>query len=333
MTSISSNVSIAAFVRTSLKFDPQEAVAIVLCNEGSVLATLRVDLYSGGHVAQWVEAIHGILGKVTADNAVDATVLVAYDDLGEFKGGQYNALSELLEELGAPVRRAVLVANEQIMDFNGDGTDAVAYAEVEAEAITLEDRLHGKNPLRAKDIEHCETTSAEVQIIAEARKAEVTGMGQNIEELAPKIGHEMTTQIAIYREAGEVTTEIAGWLAGTFSLKIGRDLAVLALAGTATDMAGIADYLIGDRVVEDRKILEVGHEMLFESLAYIAGTARTNILCAVAWAHWTQGNSTEAMAMLTEATELEPDHQLSILFVKLIARGKMTKTALMKPEQ
>lgn len=85
----------------------------------------------------------------------------------------------------------------------------------------------------------------------------------------------MATQIAMYREVGEVTTEIAGRLAGTFSMKKGRDMAVLALAGTVTDLESISDFLIGDRVVEDRKILETGHEILFASLAHVAGPART----------------------------------------------------------
>ncbi|MDV2982476.1 UNVERIFIED_CONTAM: DUF4192 family protein [Actinomycetes bacterium ARC8] len=333
MTSISSNVSIAAFVRTSLKFDPQESVALVLCNEQSVVVTIRVDLHSMGNETQWASSIGNVLGKISADHAIDATVLVAYDELGTFKGAKHDALIEVLENAGAPVQRTVLVANGKIMNYHGDGTDAVPYSEVETQPIALMGMLNGKNPLRAKDIEHCEETSAEVQDIAEARMAEMIRMGETLEEIAPKIGHEMATQIAIYCEAGEVTTEIAGWLAGTFSMKMGRDMAVLALAGTATDKEGIADFLIGDRVVEDRKILEIGHEMLFEALAYIAGRARTNILCAVAWAHWTQGNSTEAMATLTEARELEPDHKLANQFVTLIARGKVAKTSLVKPEK
>lgn len=52
-------------------------------------------------------------------------------------------------------------------------------------------------------------------------------------------------------------------------------MAVLALAGTVTDLESISDFLIGDRVVEDRKILETGHEILFASLAHVAGPART----------------------------------------------------------
>ncbi|CBT77237.1 hypothetical protein AARI_30350 [Glutamicibacter arilaitensis Re117] len=333
MTSISSNVSIAAFVRTSLKLDPQESVAILLCKGRSVVATLRVDIANGGQVTQWIDAIHSLVGQIITDNGIDATVLVAYDDRGEFKGRGYSELDNLMMLIGAPIRRAVLVANGQIMDFNGDGTDAVAYSEVEAEPLTLEDRLNGKNPLRAKDIEHCEESSIEVQTIAVARVAEIMKMGDSLEEIAPKIGHEMATQIAIYREAGEVTEEVAGWLTGTFSVKLGRDMAVLALAGTATDKVEIASYLIGDRVVEDRQILEDGHEMLFESLAQIAGSPRPNILCAVAWAHWTRGNSTEAMATLTEVIELEPNHELGNLFMKLIASGKVSKTAMKNPKQ
>lgn len=333
MTSISSNVGIAAAVRASLKLDPQESVALMLCTEGAVLATLRIDLVADGQVARWIDAIRGILGKVSAGNDIDATILVAYDERGQLKSAQYDALEDLLMEVGAPVRRAVLVANGQIQDFHGDGSDAVPYAEVEAEAITLEHRLIGKNPLRAKDIEHCEESSIEVQTIAGARMAEIMSMGTDLEEISPRIGHEMATQIAIYREAGEVTEEVAGWITGTFSVKAGRDLAVLALAGTATDMEGIGEYLLGDRVVEDRQILEDGHEMLFESLAHVGGIARANVLCAVAWAHWTRGNSTEAMATLTEVIELEPNHALGTLFIRVIASGKMTKTALTKPAE
>jgi len=332
MTSISSNVSIVAFVRTSLKFEPQNSVAILLCKRQTVVATLRVDLAHGGHVTQWINSIHGIISQIVIDQAIDSTVLVAYDDREELKGRMYGELDTLMMQIGTPVRHTVLVANGQIMDFNGDGTDAVAYEEIEAEAVTLDNRLHGKNPLRAKDIEHCEETSTKVQAIAEAQETAMFSMGNSIEEIAPKIGHEMATQIAIYNEAGGVTTEVAGWLAGTFSVKMGRDMAVLALAGTATDTKSVADYLLGNRIVEDRKILEDGHAMLFESLAHIAGTARANILCAVAWAHWTRGNSTEAMATLTEVIELEPSHELGILFMRVIASGKMTQTALNKPE-
>ena len=158
-------------------------------------------------------------------------------------------------------------------------------------------------------------------------------MGTNLEEIARNVSHEMVTNIAIYREAGEVTDEVAGWLAGTFTVSIGRDLAVVALAGIATTTHDMADYLVGDRAVDDRKILEAGHEMLFDSLAHIAGIPRTNILCAIAWAHWTLGNGTEAMATLGEAIELEPEHRLANLLIKLIVRGKMAKTALINPQQ
>lgn len=85
---------------------------------------------------------------------------------GAFKGQAYSELDKLMMLIGALTRRAVLVSNVEIMDFNGDGTDAVAYSEVEAEPLTLEGRLNGKNPWRAKDIEHCEESSIEVQSIA-----------------------------------------------------------------------------------------------------------------------------------------------------------------------
>lgn len=165
-TSISSNVSIAAFVCTSLKLDPRDSVAIVLCKGHSVIATLRVDLANGGQVTRWIDAIHGLVDRIITDNGIDATVLVAYDDRGAFKGQAYSELDNLMMLIGALIRRAVLVSNGEIMDFNGDGTDAVAYSEVEAEALTLEGRLNGKNPLRAKDIEHSEESSIEVQSIA-----------------------------------------------------------------------------------------------------------------------------------------------------------------------
>ncbi|MGP4994819.1 DUF4192 family protein [Glutamicibacter ardleyensis] len=333
MTTISSNVSVAAFVRATLKFDPQESIAIVLCHEGTVLATLRVDLRAGDVVTEWVEAIDGIISKITADQDVDATVLVAYDEDEELKGAKYDALAELLEMAGAPIQHAILVANDQIMDYDSDETDAVAYSVVESEAIILEALFHGKNPLRAKDIEHCEESSIEVQAIAVRQKANLLSMGTNLEEIARKVSHEMVTNIAIYREAGEMTDEVAGWLAGTFTVSIGRDLAVVALAGIATTTHDMADYLVGDRAVDDRKILEAGHEMLFDSLAHIAGIPRTNILCAIAWAHWTLGNGTEAMATLGEAIELEPEHRLANLLIKLIVRGKMAKTALINPQQ
>lgn len=330
MTSISSNVSLVAFVRASLKFDPRESIALVLCNESAVLATMRVNL-DDMEATAWANLVGNLLRKVTENHPVDATLLVAYDELGNFDSAKHDAVANVLEDMGAPIRRSILVADNKISNF--DGTDAEPYSAITSEPITLQGMVTGRNPLRAKDIEHCEESSEEVQTIAVARKAEIFEMNPNIASIAQQIGHEMITQIAIYREAGEVTEEIAGWLAGTFSVKVGRDMAVLALAGTATDTQGIAEYLLGDRIVEDYQILEDGHEMLFESLAHIAGTPRANILCAVAWAHWTRGNTTQAMATLTEVMELEPDHELGDLFIKLIARGKVTKTALRKPEK
>lgn len=182
-------------------------------------------------------------------------------------------------------------------------------------------------PSLIPDFPRCQESSTEVRRVAAARTSEMHGMEPNISDLATRIGQDMVAQIAAYKEAGAVTDDIAGWLAGTFSTRQGRDFSIVGLAGTATDKRSIFEYLVGDRVIEDPGLLADGQSMLFESLALISGPARPNIFCGLVWTHWTSGRIIEASAALIEALKLDREHPLANLLSEFIATGKVSATA------
>ncbi|QEP09080.1 DUF4192 family protein [Glutamicibacter sp. ZJUTW] len=307
------NTGLVALVRSSLGIDPAEAVVLAFRKGHNILGTVSAELVQTGDWTKWLAILEQIVIEVTDADELDGSFLVIFDENDVFRGEAYREASILLSRHGIPVNHAVLVADGKVMDYFGDRSDAVDYAEVLKTDIALEDMLTVKNRRRAQDVNPCEESSMAVMSTAVARMAELENREhENVADASAELSHELATTIADYAENGKVTEEIAGWIAGTFMSAVGRDLAVAGLAGVANGTEDLREIYLGQRAIEDREIFEAGANMLHESLTLIAGTKpRAGILCALGWSHWVTGNMTQAFAMLDLALEEEPQHSLA----------------------
>ena len=215
----------------------------------------------------------------------------------------------------------MLVTNGQIMDYHGDSTDAVDYAEVYTNPFTLEAMLATGSLRLSEDAPQCtETTEATMEAKAD-RIAQMTG------EDYLSLEARGVTAIARYLDQGKVTEDMPGWIAGTYALLMGRDTATAALAGTPGTEQELAELLMGDTLIADRKIFEAGAAMLYEALEFLAGDDRPNVLAALGWTRWMVGQGTEAMKFLDQALAIDPEHRLSHLQRRLFTSGKLPKSA------
>lgn len=326
------NTGLVALVRSSLGIDPTESLVLAFRKGDHVLGTMRIELANPSAVAQWVTALEEVIANLTDSEQLDGTFLIAFDDHDILRGDGYRAVAILLARYGIPVNHAVLVAEGKVMDYFGEGENAVDYEEVLKEDIALEAMVSDRKRQLAQDITACTESNATVMATAVQRMAQIAGMKhENIADASADVAHGLALTIADYAENGAITDEIAGWIAGTFTSKVGRDLAVAGLAGIVTTDQDLREIFLGQRPIEDRNIFETGATMLHESLAHIAGeTPRANIICTLGWAHWMTGNMPEAMAMLRKANEEEPGHSLANSLRKVMLNIGIPKSAFGK---
>ena len=331
MATINDKVGIASLVRSALHLDPTDSIVLVLCANSSVLATLRIDAHPETEASEFASSVIRILASIS--EPIDATILVSYEGDKAMTFAQYDELSQRLDLAGAPIAKAVLVTNGQIMDYDGDSTDAVDYAEVYTNPFTLEAMLATGSLRLAEDAPQCtEATEATMDAKAE-RIAQMAGedylsiQARGITAIALQFGNDMMHQIARYLDHGKVTEDMAGSIAGTYALRMGRDTATAALAGTASTEQELAELLMGDTLIADRKIFDAGAAMLYEALEFLAGDDRPNVLAALGWTRWMAGQGTEAMKFLDQALAIDPEHRLSHLQRRLFTSGKLPKSA------
>lgn len=331
MTTLHDNVGIASYVHASLRLDPTDSVVLVLCTNGMALGTLRIDAHPETEASEFASSVVRILTSIS--EPIDATILVSYEGDKAMTFAQYDELSQRLDAMGAPIAKAVLVTNGQIMDYDGDSTDAVDYAEVYTNPFTLEAMLATGPTRLAEDAPQCaEATEATEEAKAD-RITELAGedylslADRGLIAFARQLGHDMMHQIARYLDQGKVTEDMAGWIAGTYALRMGRDTATAALAGTPGTEQELAELLMGDTMIADRKIFDAGAAMLYEALEFLAGDDRPNVLAALGWTRWMAGQGTEAMKFLDQALAIDPEHRLSHLQQRLFTSGKLPKSA------
>src|SRR5699024_5659244 len=112
---------------------------------------------------------------------------------------------------------------------------------------------------------------------------------RGVEILAQSIHDELTEQLEAYRREGNVNEKLAGWVAGTFQSKNGRDFIMAGMATDENDLEKVSKTLLGELDITDIERFETAAKMLYEALEHISGSGRTNVLAGLAWARWMLG--------------------------------------------
>ncbi|MGP4994850.1 DUF4192 family protein [Glutamicibacter ardleyensis] len=325
---ITNQADVVAHLITSLGFTPTSSVALQLLNGSKVLASLRVDVAIPADTVPWAQQVVSIVQRL---EHVTGVILISFEDDKAMTAGQYEELGDQLAHIGAPIVRAVLVTGGMVLDYDGDNADAEPWNEVETSPVGLETHLQLTKPAM-----HVADIPAYADRLEQEAK-EQAGKLQTFDFESDKHRESLRDQfiglVTEYQAQGQLTDQMAVWVAGAMHLKSTRDLVAVATATADMSLESITSMLLGDTVVEDREFFDHAIEMLFECAQYVTGVASANILCLLGWACWMTGRGSEAQNFLIKAEAEHPGHRLSELLTALIVQGKLPATALIDPNR
>lgn len=326
---LTNNVQLVSFTQITLGFTPRNSVVLHLSCGTTLICTLRVDAHpvAGG---AWARQVMETLQQVSAQ--LDSSILVSYEDEYAMTTAQYEELGDLLAQAGMPLRKAVLVTDGKIMDYDRDSTDAVDYEEALIEPINLAHMVNAPAPRHADEVPPCHEEPDAMATARTAQAAAIDGYHvSTIDELAARVHDELLEQLVTYRQVGTTSEEQAGWIAGTFQTRLGRDVFLAVLATGANRDKDVPAALMGEESIENRELFTAGANMIFDALEFIPNAYRPNILAGLAWTRWMQGKGSLALEFLGLSREIDPEHTLTELFTRLIMSGKLPASATTPP--
>lgn len=324
---ITNQADVVAHLITSLGFTPTSSVALQLLDGTKVLASLRVDVAETGDTSVWAHQVVSIVERL---EHVTGVILISFEDDKAMTSHQYEELGDQLARIGAPIRRSILVTGGMVIDYEGDSTDAEQWNTVQTSPVGLETHFQlSKSAMHVADIPAYENR---LEREANEQSEKMQAFDFESDEHRENLHTEFTRLVTEYHEGGQLTDQMAIWVAGAMQKKSTRDLVAVATATADMSLDSIANTLLGDTVVEDREFFDHAIEMLFGCAHYVAGEASANILCLLGWACWMTGRGSEAQKFLIKAGTQYPGHRLSELLTTLIAQGKLPATALIDPQ-
>ncbi|GAA2943168.1 DUF4192 family protein [Glutamicibacter bergerei] len=323
---ITNQTDLVAHLISALGFTPASSVALQLLEGEKAFASLRVDVASPGDTTAWAHQVTGIVQRL---EQVTGVSLVSFEDDKAMTAGQYEELGDQLAHIGAPIRRAVLVSNGMVMDYEGDGTDAEDWDTVQISPVGLEAHFARTKPaMRMADIPAYDDR---LDHEAEELAGDLQGFDFDVSENRERLRAEFTGLVTEYQAHGRVTDPMVIWVAGAMRQKSTRDLVAVVTATADMSLESITNVLLGETIVEDREFFDHAVEMLYRCAHYVNGEPFANILCLLGWACWMTGQGSEAQKFLLRAGDECPGHRLSELLTLLVTQGKVPATALVDP--
>lgn len=323
---ITSQADVVAHLINALGFTPISSVGLLLLTDGKVLASVRADVVKAQEARPWAVQIASLLERI--DN-VTGVILISFENELVMTDEQYVELGDQLARIGAPIVRAIRVAEGEVMDYEGDRTDAVSWDEVQISPVGMDTHLQLTKPLRqVEDLPpYDDRLTTEINQQAEILKGyDFTEFDQR-DMFREQFG-ELVTE---YQHTQQVTDQMIAWIAGAMCNKATRDM--LTASTTTSDMSWetITPMLVGDTVVEDQEFFDDAMDLIFHCAHYLTGEEFAHGLCVLGWGHWTAGRGSFGRQFIIKASQEVPGHRLSNLLGTLINRGKVPATALRNP--
>ena len=331
MISVKNNVDIIVYINNLLGFEPKSSVVVVMLNDEKVHGCARVDANPDAPANAWAQQVGSIFSEV---QGINRTVLVSFENEQSLTLDQFDALGDELAKNGMPIHRALLVTANQVMDFEGDSTDAVTLEDLASHPLNLEFQFQAGKNRSFENIPKLQNgdgqLTAERGIAAGARFLETGAKDYSDPVVALELRGEIESAVAQYKSAGEVSPELAGWLSGTVARKLARDFVTLSSVTSAPTIETAKDHLLGKLDIEDREFFNDMSDMLFDALAFTPITQRAHLLVIIGWQRWMMGKSSEALKFLKVASEGDPTCELAQLLTVAIASGNLIPVSALK---
>ena len=323
---ISSQADAVAHLINALGFTPTSSVALHLLTDGQVLASLRVDVVNAQDARPWAVQIASLLARI--DN-VTGVILISFENERVMTDGQYEELGDQLARIGAPIVRTIRVAEGEVMDYDGDRTDAVSWDEVQTSPVGMDAHLQLTKPLRqVEDLpEYDDRLTTEIDQQAEI----LTGYDFTEFDQRDMLREQFAELVTEYQRTQQVTDQMIAWIGGAMCSKATRDMLTASTATSDMSWEKITDALVGDAVVEDQEFFDDAMDLIFHCAHYLYGEEFAHVLCVLGWGHWTTGRGSLGRQFILKASQEEPGHRLSELLGTLINQGKLPATALRNP--
>lgn len=161
------NADTVAVAIHSLGFTPTSSVVLMLLENHTVAATLRIDARPdtpagiwAGEVTTYVDRLENITG----------ILLLSFEDGRAMAPAQFRALKTILALTGRPIRHAVRIRDGFITDYEGTRTDQIPFAKVATSNAALALMVGTQSYAKlAADIPSCsiDTTVSGVRVVME----------------------------------------------------------------------------------------------------------------------------------------------------------------------
>lgn len=323
MDKITTTADIVAAAIHSLGFTPTSSVVLVLLNEHSVKATLRVDANPAYPASAWAA---DLITYVRRMQNINGAVVLSFEDETAMSTEQYQALGLLLDLSRCPIREALLIAHGYIRDYEDSSSEKIPFAEVEtsntALALMVSTDLYAK---LAADIPPCTTCESEAAL--EGFCEEARQLDWQAKATRTKVCSKLIGTVMGYQCTGKVTPEESAWLAGMCTNKGIRDLMFATMATTCDDINSITAALLGEVAPDDWEFFKDAADAIYTALKHIPERYRTDLLAGLGWTRWIDGKGTEAMKFLDLAHHIDPTHRLTELLTRLIHTGQLPVSA------
>lgn len=323
MDKITTTADTVAFAIHALGFTPTSSVVLILLEEHTVAATLRIDANPEIPAGRWAAEATSYVHRLGTVNGV---LLLSFEGERAMTPEQFRALDLLLTLTQRPIRHSLLITKGCIRDYQNPEAEEIPFAKVETSNTALElmlgTDLHAKV---AADIPPCRTCTAQQALessLEEARQLDWQRKGTRLKVCSKLIG-----MILGYQCTGTVTPEDSAWLAGACTNKGIRDLMFATLATTCDNIDGVAAALMGEVAPDDWEFFTDGADAIYTALEYIPDQYRTDLLAGLGWTRWIQGKGTEAMKFLDLARNTDPTHRLTQLLTGLVSSGHLPASA------
>lgn len=323
-TKATTPADVVSVVAHTLGFTPQSSIVLMFLTGTSLSATVRINANPEMPTAQMSRMMRDYAGIADGSNA---TILVSFEDDKALTIAQYEAMGDALAAEGAPLVSGVLVTDGQIMDYDGDSTDAVPFDNATTSPTALELHMRRTKPQQlAADVPACKDEAGQAEAINEHERAG-TSVQVDDEARSSAVG---TLQDIVdgYTISDTVTADHAAWIAGTMKRPLLRDVLAASLSTSETDNHSLEEAMLGNSIPENWEYLNNASRMLYAALAFIPNDKRANVLCIIGWTRWMDAKSSQAAEFFQLALEAEPGHHLAGLLTKRNNLGILSRAAL-----
>lgn len=158
MDKITTTADTVAFAIHALGFTPTSSVVLILVENHTVTATLRIDANPAIPAGRWAAEATSYVHRIGTVNGV---LLLSFEDARAMTPEQFRALDILLALTRRPIRHALLITDGCIRDYQNPGAEEIPFDKVATSTTALELMLG--TDLQAKvaaDIPPCKTCPA-----------------------------------------------------------------------------------------------------------------------------------------------------------------------------